>query len=99
MTIDGVGEEQPTLDLADPAMTPAERKLWLFSPRPRLKGLHADVPGSGPKGESCGSCFHLYRRQMSRTYLKCELCRPHWTGGGGTDVKARDPACSKWAPQ
>ena len=57
---------------------------------------HAAVPGTGPKGETCGSCVHLYRREMSKTYLKCFLMRAYWTGGEGTDVRAGDAACRRW---
>ena|ERR1700735_5514120 len=61
----------------------------------KIRG-HAAAPGSGPSGETCGSCLHLYRNQMASTYLKCYLSRARWTGGAATDVKARDPACEKW---
>jgi hypothetical protein len=61
----------------------------------RKKG-HAMPPGTGPAGETCGSCRHLYRNDMSKTYLKCELMRAIWTGSYGTDVRARDAACKRW---
>lgn len=57
---------------------------------------HIMSPGTGPKGETCGSCEHLFRNQMAKTYLKCELNRVRWTGGRATDVRAKDQACSKW---
>jgi len=77
----------------DRVLTPSERKR-LFK---TVKGsLHAAKPGTGPEGETCGSCKHLSRNRMAKTYLKCSLCRANWTGGSATDVKARDPACSKW---
>ena len=57
---------------------------------------YAARPGSGPEGETCGSCKHLYRNRLAKTYLKCALMRRHWTGGAGTDVKARAPACRNW---
>jgi hypothetical protein len=63
--------------------------------RPRVKG-HAAMPGSGPDSETCGSCKHLARITYANTYLKCELSRPRWTGGPGTDVRAKDPSCEKW---
>jgi hypothetical protein len=71
------------------------------SPRSRAAalvrtGLYADTPGTGPEGETCKTCAHLYRREMGKTYLKCALMRASWTGGGRTDVKASAPACSKW---
>jgi hypothetical protein len=62
------------------------------------KGGYAAAPGTGPDGETCGSCRHLYRKHMSKTYLKCFLMRRHWTGGSGTDIKAKSPACKVWEP-
>ena len=58
---------------------------------------HAFRPGTGPEGETCGSCAHLARKTMAKTYLKCGLNRAAWTGGGGSDVRARDPACKFWS--
>lgn len=63
------------------------------------RGLYAATPGTGPDGETCGSCRHLVRKQLANIYRKCGLCRPWWTGGGATDVKARSPACSRWEAQ
>lgn len=59
-------------------------------------GCYADFPGTGPAGETCKSCKHIYRKHMGKTYLECALTRAWWTGGGGTDIKAGSPACSKW---
>ncbi len=60
--------------------------------RPK-RGLYAAAPGTGPEGETCGSCKHIMR--MKR-YRKCRLVRALWTGGLGTDIKARSAACTKW---
>lgn len=57
---------------------------------------YADHPGTGPAGETCKSCKHIHRNEMSKTYLKCSLMRATWTGGAATDIKASWPACSKW---
>lgn len=57
---------------------------------------HIAPPGGGPEGETCGSCLHLARLQMSKKFYKCKLARRYWTGGEGTDVRARDPACRRW---
>ena len=57
---------------------------------------HAARPGTGPEGETCGSCRHYTRKRMSKTYRKCALTKATWTGGGGSDIRARDPACAKW---
>ena len=92
-----------TTDLFDwtpdsPAMTPEQwRKAHPDASRssPKPSG-HAAPPGTGPAGETCGSCAHLVRKKMSKIYLKCELTRACWTSGGKTDVRARDAACRKW---
>ena len=57
---------------------------------------YAAPPGTGPEGETCKSCRHIYRNQMSKTYLKCVLNRASWTGGPGSDIRASSPACRKW---
>ena len=57
---------------------------------------HAGSPGVGPKGETCGTCKHLHRREMAGTYFKCGLNRHNWTGGRASDVRSKDAACSKW---
>ena len=78
----------------DRALTPSERKkLKRSTPVPRG---HAWRPGTGPEGESCGTCRHLFRNRMAKVYLKCLLMREQWTGGAGTDVRARDAACKFW---
>lgn len=58
---------------------------------------HAGPVGSGPKGETCKTCRHLVRTDdCSKVYLKCGLMKARWTGGPGTDVRAKDAACWKW---
>ena len=79
----------------DRALTPEERKRLRTRFRSKKTG-HAAPPGTGPLGETCKSCKHLYRHKMSRTYLKCGLMQAVWTSGYGTDVRAGDPACKKW---
>jgi hypothetical protein len=78
----------------DRAMTPQERKRLRAGTTP--KG-YAALPGSGPAGETCGSCENLVRRRMARTYLKCGLRERGWTGGTASDVRAGAPACSRWS--
>lgn len=57
----------------------------------------ADRPGTGPKGETCGSCEHMVRTGGGHDrYPKCLLTRAAWTHGPRTDVRVRWPACSKW---
>lgn len=81
---------------AGPMLTPAQRrKLKPRSSAAAARG-HIAPPGTGPEGETCGTCCHLVRKRMAKTYLKCGLNQARWTGGGKTDVRARDLACSKW---
>lgn len=79
----------------DRCLTPQERRSLFHTPAKGKRG-HAAAPGTGPQGETCGTCANLVRKQMAGTYLKCGLMRSAWTGGGGTDVRAKDPACRAW---
>lgn len=57
----------------------------------------ASPPGSGPKGESCGTCRHYCSVQGgARAYPKCGLLRHRWTNGPGTDIRKSAPACRHW---
>jgi len=48
------------------------------------KGGHFAAPGTGPKGETCGTCQHAVRIQLSsKSVHKCELARRCWTHGPG----------------
>ena len=65
----------------------------------KMRG-HAMPPGTGPKDETCGSCQHYTSVQGgARTWPKCGLARARWTGGSGSDIRKKDPACSKWEPK
>lgn len=57
---------------------------------------YAAAPGTGPAGETCKSCAHYSGHRMSKIYRKCGLMRAFWTGGPGTDIKAKSPACKHW---
>lgn len=54
---------------------------------------YAMPPGTGPVGETCGSCAHIVR---TRRFRKCSLTKAHWTHGFKTDILARAAACSRW---
>lgn len=57
---------------------------------------YVQPPGTGPAGETCGSCCH---RAMGRGgWYKCDLNQAHWTGGLGTDILLKSPACRLWEP-
>lgn len=65
------------------------------APAAKKRG-HAARPGTGPAGETCGSCHHIAKRRLGKAYTKCGLTQANWTGGGGSDVRHKDPACSFW---
>jgi hypothetical protein len=85
------------MKLSDPieAVNIFGEKIILERKTPTPKGYPAR-PGTGPSGETCGSCNNLYRKRMSKTYPKCLLLKHCWTGGAGSDVRVRSPACSFW---
>lgn len=58
---------------------------------------YAARPGTGPVGETCGSCRHRTRVEHARSYPKCDLARHKWTGGRGSDILVKSPACERWA--
>lgn len=49
-------------------------------------------PGTGPAGETCGSCKH----KTGRRHLKCVLNCALWTHSRRTDILAGSPACKYW---
>lgn len=53
--------------------------------------------GSGPEGETCGTCRHKSSQGgTAGRYLKCGLLEEHWTRGPGTDIRAWWAACRYW---
>src|SRR5437870_3523332 len=89
----------PPIDLialaAGPMLTPEQRKKLAPPCSTGARG-HVAPPGTGPEGETCGSCQYLFRNRMARVYLKCLLNKAKWTGGRKSDVRAKDHACSLW---
>jgi hypothetical protein len=79
-----------------PALTPRERKRLHG---PTRKSGHAWRPGTGPAGETCGSCAHKVTKHTggwNKSFVKCGLMEKQWTHGAGTDIRAHDPACKFW---
>jgi hypothetical protein len=54
------------------------------------------TPGCGPPGETCGTCKHKTSKRLAKTYWKCMLMRKLWTGGYGSDIRLKSPACEYW---
>lgn len=60
---------------------------------------YAWTPGTGPAGETCGTCkFHVILQYAGR-YHKCQLAKARWTSGAGSDIRVRSPACYAWKPE
>lgn len=76
------------------ARTPEEIRKERNRKYSRPRG-HAAPPGSGPEGETCKTCKHctVYKGN-SRNFTKCDLVKK--TNGPATDIRQRDPACSRW---
>ena len=68
-------------------------------PKPKVCGGYASPPGHGPAGETCGTCAHSRCSVIpsGRRFWKCNLRRP--TGGPGTDIRLKSPACRRWERQ
>ena len=80
----------------DFALSPDERRMVFPKYKATVPRGYAAPPGSGPDGETCGSCNHHVARRYAKIYHKCDLMRAYWTGGGATDIRVRSPACSRW---
>lgn len=58
---------------------------------------YAAQPGTGPEGETCGSCSHCrYRTGNARRFYKCALMLHAWSNCRGTDVLLSSAACRRW---
>lgn len=95
------GDEPFALDglPAEPVPRPKREPLVLTPATPRGKHYveprgYAAPPGTGPEGKTCRDCAHYAHREgVAGSYPKCGLNRKKWTGGRGSDILARAPAC------
>jgi hypothetical protein len=65
------------------------------------KGTHPKARAStlpGPEGETCKSCEHSYKQgvRSGRGWYKCAIAQRKATHGAGTDIRLKDPACSRF---
>lgn len=82
------------VDLAEMARLPFTGKKKRKEPVPRG---YAAPPGTGPAGETCKTCEHIVRvKYHNNTYRKCRLREATWNHSGGTDIRAKFPACRFW---
>lgn len=66
--------------------------------RKRVRGYAAD-PGTGPEGETCGSCKYIHRVKnwSGRKYwAKCGHPLGYISHSTASDIKVRAPACRCW---
>lgn len=66
--------------------------------KPTRPNGYAAPPGTGPVGETCKTCEHAVRTSSGTagTYRKCLLMERVWTGGPGSDILFKSPACRHW---
>jgi hypothetical protein len=86
-------------DMFGNELTETEARDLLKRKTPIPRG-HYFTPGTGPAGETCGTCKHRVLRGNSegrgRGHQKCGLNRANWTHGPRSDIRAKDPACKFW---
>lgn len=64
--------------------------------KPRKIG-YAARPGSGPRGQRCGTCKFAQRVVHRGEFThKGELMTFVWQHNAASDISLRAPACSKW---
>jgi len=56
---------------------------------------HAALPGTGPAGETCGSCAAVIRHSRDRG--KCGHPAGRNTRSNATDIRLSHPACRCWS--
>lgn len=86
-------------DLFGREITEAEARRSMAAGKKRREPIpagYAASPGTGPTGETCGTCKHHVVKAMAKRYHKCGLMRACWTGGGKTDIRVKAPACLRW---
>jgi hypothetical protein len=66
-------------------MTPIERRL--------ISGC-AGIPGTGPNGESCGTCRFFFRRYDGRRRKQVNVCSLRI--GDVPPIHGNIPSCPRW---
>ena len=62
-----------------PLRNPNRSAFALPTKRTKKDAAHAAPPGTGPEGETCKSCLHIYRNRLSKVYLKCVAGRGYFS--------------------
>ena len=84
-----------------PLFPPEEMPLVAPSPGPR-GGMfyvapegYALSPGTGPEGQTCGTCTHRYT--MLSGHSKCALMGKVWDRTARTNILVKADACRDWS--
>jgi hypothetical protein len=66
--------------------------------QPKYRGLYAAEPGTGPKSQTCATCWHItFERVGARKAVpKCALTKPLWNDPGPSEILPNAPACYRW---
>lgn len=75
----------------------AEPDLFGETPKTYNTLAYPAPPGSGPEGETCGTCNHCYSRSFSKRVYKCGLMSG--SHSDRTDIGVRKKACAFHTPQ
>jgi hypothetical protein len=75
----------------------AHPEIFARPPSQKRDRAHPYPPGSGPAGQSCGTCIKCVKRQFANNHYKCRVMMRFWADG--TDVRLKDPACKSWEPR
>lgn len=69
-----------------------DAKRYVTNPKARASNL------PGPEGMNCRDCRHSYASRSSpvKNYYKCAIAQRAATRGSGTDIRLKDPACSRF---
>jgi len=73
--------------------------MFGITPKVRVKypkNGYANIPGTGPPGETCKTCAFVRKRGR---FYKCKIMCHRWTNSYGTDVLLKSPACRRWEKQ
>lgn len=79
--------------------TPALFDLGESMRRPKRPATPFSI-GTGPAGETCGTCADAVLRPLrSRNYWKCAAAKNAWTNSQNSDIRLKWPACRAWKPK
>jgi len=81
-------------DLFGNDVTIEEARTLMHRKRDERPKGYAARPGSGPAGETCGTCANACK--SNGHFWKCLLLKHRWTNSYGTDIRLKTAACEFW---